>query len=566
MAQKFQKDYIDDNHKQLPPMCVSNATHDEFSQESPKPRSCMDTTTKMHEPPGFSTYDQIARAHPLIDKSSPMFTNRPIHPKFRGRFVDNDSPTKVHSVLSCGESSEFDIDKSGESSGGGQGAPLAPPYYTKQQRPTFIDRRNKSWHVQNSFGCARLGVPPHAAHQHLGYVDEEDANEMPRNSGAFHYLRTPNTNYQNTSFDIEPPPMPRLPLRPELQRCPHPNNMPNGRPLLQYNTNHFQRGSMLRPPQPHLGLSQRPMLLGQRPISMQQMCAPMAYNSPMVTNQLHASGSVRPNNMHHGGPPYSFANNGAYPPLGQQPGMHRRPPQVTSNRPCVPMTHSSPNPLREGMPIPNRLQPTNTCVLQPLGHRPPFNYMDTPHSPYSSLTSSMRPQFQSQEGYDYVSQGFAFHNPINNEARIIDKQPNESTTLRVSHNPNNDPPIKPPHLDPCDKGVEPLSRLIAKYGADSRAAMEPTKRSLYVGLHHADDFDANIVTNSKTHEFDVEARDDIDCQVGGKGDTNSVGSSEEKEEKVESTKHTWESPKDSSFRHFVCFLPSFDVNQENKFC
>jgi hypothetical protein len=143
---------------------------------------------------------------------------------------------------------------------------------------------------------------------------------------------------------------------------------------------------------------------------------------------------------------------------------------------------------------------------------------------------------------------------------MIDKQPNELTSLRVLHDPNNNSQIKPPDLDPCDKGVESLSRLIAKYGADSRVAMEPTKRSLYVGLHHADDFDANIVTESKTHEFDVEARDGIDCPVGGKGDTHSVGSSEEKEEKAESTKHTWESPKDSNFRHFVCSLPSFDIN------
>ena len=559
MARKFQNDYIGDNHKQLPPICLSNATHDEFSQESPEPRPCMDTIAKMQEPPGFSTDDHIARVHPLINKSSTIFTNKPIHPKFRGRFVDNDSPTKVHNVLSYGEANDFDVDKCGESSGGGQGTPLAPPCYTKQQRPTFIDRRNKSWHVQNSFGCARLGVPPLAAHQHLGFVDEGDGNERPQNNGAFHFLRTSNTNYKNIDFDIEPPPMPRLPLRPQLQRCPHPNNLPNGRPLMQYNTNNFQRGSMLRPPQPHLGLSQRSMLMGQRPISMQQLCAPMAYNIPMVTNQLHVSGSARPNNMHHGGPPNSFANSGHYPPLGQQPGMHQRPPQVTSNRPCVPMTYNFPNPLMECMPIPNRLQPTNTCVLRPLGPRAPFNYMDTPHSPYSSLTSLMRPHFQSQEGYDYVSQGFAFKNPINNEARMIDKQHNELTSLRVSHNLNNNSQIRPPDLDPCDKGVESLSRLIAKYGADSHVAMEPTKRSLYVGLHHDNDFDANIATNSKTHEFDVEARDDIDCQVGGKGDTHSVGSSEEKEEKAESTKHTWESPKDSSFCHFVCSLPSFDI-------
>lgn len=560
MARKFHKDYIGDNYKQLPPVCLSNATHDEFSQESPKPRSCMDNISKMHEPPGFSTDNHIARVYPLINKSSTMFTNKPIHPKFRGRFVDNNSPTKVHNVLDCGEASDFDVDKCGESSRGGQGAPLATPYYTKQQRPTFIDRRNKSWHVQNSFGCARLGVPPQAAHQHVGFVDEEDGNDMPQNNGAFRFLQTSNTSYQHIDFDIEPPPMPRLHLRPQLQRCPHPNNFPNGRPLLQYNTNSFQRGSMLWHPQPHLGFSQRSMVLGQRPIPMQQMCAPVTYNVPMVTNQLHVSGSVRPNNVHQGGPPNSFASNGVYPPLGQQPSMHQRPPQVISNRPCVPMTYNYPNPLIEGMSIPNRLRPTNTCDLRPLGPRAPFNYVDTPHSPYSPLTSSMRPHYQSQEGYDYVSQGFAFKSPINNEARMIDKQPNELTSLRVSHNPNNNSQMKPPDLDTCNKGVESHSRLIAKYGADSRVAMESTKRSMCVELHHANDFDANIVTDSKTHEFDVEARDDIDCQVGGKGDTHSVGSSEEKEEKAESTKHTWESPKDSSFRHFVRSLPSFDSN------
>lgn len=564
MARKFQKDYIGDNHKQLPPTCLSNATHDEFSQESSKPYQCMDTITKMHKPPGFSTYEHIARVHPLLNKSSTMPTNKPMHPNFRGRFVDNDSPTKAHNMLSCGEASDIDVDKCGESLRGGHDTPLAPPYYTKQQRPTFNDQKNKikSWHAQKSFGC---GVPQYMGHQHLGFVNEEDGNEMPQNNGAFRFSQTSNTNYHNINFDIEPPSMQRLPLRPRLQHCPHPNNLPNGRPLLQYNTNNFQGGSMLRPPQPYLGASQHPMLLGQRPISMQHMHAPMAYRIPMVMNQSQMGRSVQPNNMPHGGVPNSFANNGVYPRLGQPLGMHPRPPQVISNRPCGPMTYSSPNPSMEGMPISNRLRPTNTCMLGPLGPRVPFNYMEPPYSPYSPLTSSMRPQFQSQEGYDCVTQGFGFQNSMNNEARMMDKQPNELTSLRVSHSPNNNSQIKPPDLDPCGKGIESLSRLIAKYGVDSCVAMEPTKRSPCVRLHHPNDFDTNIVTDFKTREIDVEARDDIDSQVGGKEDTCSVGSIEEKYENAGSTKHIWDSPKDSSFCHFVCSLPSFDINQGDTF-